>query len=200
MENELLFSEKQRFKQWWLWAILIGVNALMLSLVFTQIVNGRIIGDKPATNSQLITGAAISLLITIFILSIRLDTQIKTDGIYVKFFPLQTSFRFFTWNSLQKCYVRKYSPIAEYGGWGWRLGLFGKGVCYNISGNQGLQLVFMNGKKLLIGTQKPEAVTEVVKKCFLQQIRKKGRFLFFTFRLPISVTSYLPVFSKHFSY
>ena len=118
MENELLFSEKQRFKQWWLWAILIGVNALMLSLVFTQIVNGRIIGDKPATNSQLITGAAISLLITIFILSIRLDTQIKTDGIYVKFFPLQTSFRFFTWNSLQKCYVRKYSPIAEYGGWG----------------------------------------------------------------------------------
>jgi hypothetical protein len=168
MENGVLFSEKQRFKQWWIWTILIGVNTLMLSFVFIQVVKGKIIGDYPATNGQLITAAGISLLITFFILSFRLDTQIKTDGIYVKLSPLQTSFRFFPWNSLQKCYVRKYSPIAEYGGWGWRFGLFGKGVCYNISGNQGLQLEFMNGKKLLIGTQKPKAVSEVVNKYFLQ--------------------------------
>lgn len=164
MENKLLFSEKQRFKKWWIWMILIGVNTLMLSLVFTQVVNGRIIGDNPASNGQLVAAAAISLLITFFILSFRLDTQIKTDGIYVKLFPFQTSFRFFPWNSLQKCYVRKYSPIGEYGGWGWRLGLFGKGTCYNISGNEGLQLEFTNGKKLLIGTQKPEELSGVIEK------------------------------------
>jgi hypothetical protein len=69
---------------------------------------------------------------------------------------------------LIKCYVRKYNAIAEYGGWGWRLGLFGKGTAYNISGNEGLQLEFINGKKLLIGTQKLEALSGIVEKYFLQ--------------------------------
>jgi hypothetical protein len=134
----------------------------MIYGVFTQVINGHTFGEKPASNSQLLIGAALSLLISIFVLSFRLDTQIKTDGIYVRLFPLQLTYRFFSWKSLLKCYVRKYNAIAEYGGWGLRLGLFGKGRAYNISGNEGLQLEFTNGKKLLIGTQKPEELQEVI--------------------------------------
>jgi hypothetical protein len=134
----------------------------MIYGVFTQVINGHTFGDKPASNSQLLIGAALSLFISIFVLSFRLDTQIKNDGIYVRLFPLQLSFKFFPWNSLLKYYVRKYNAITEYGGWGWRLGLFGKGTAYNISGNEGLQLEFTNGKKLLIGTQKPEELQEVI--------------------------------------
>jgi hypothetical protein len=168
MNNEVLFSETQRFKQWWLWILLIGINGLMIYGVFTQVINGHTFGEKPASNSQLLIGAALSLLISIFVLSFRLDTQIKTDGIYVRLFPLQLSYRFFSWKSLLKCYVRKYNAIAEYGGWGLRLGLFGKGRAYNISGDEGLQLEFTNGKKLLIGTQKPQELTEVIEEYFLQ--------------------------------
>lgn len=164
MDDEILFSETQKFKQWWVWMILIAVNVLMLYAVFAQVTSGQTFGDKPASNSQILTGAAISLLITILVLSFRLDTQIKQDGIYVRLFPLQFSYRFYPWNSLIKCYVRTYNPIAEYGGWGLRLGLFGKGTAYNISGNQGLQLEFTNGKKLLIGTQKPQELSEVIKR------------------------------------
>lgn len=168
MNNEILFSETQRFKQWWLWILLIGINGLMIYGVFTQVINGHTFGEKPASNSQLLIGAALSLLISIFVLSFRLDTQIKTDGIYVRLFPLQLTYRFFSWKSLLKCYVRKYNAIAEYGGWGLRLGLFGKGRAYNISGDEGLQLEFTNGKKLLIGTQKPQELTEVIEEYFLQ--------------------------------
>lgn len=168
MNNEVLFSETQRFKQWWLWILLIGINGLMIYGVFTQVINGHTFGEKPASNSQLLIGAALSLLISIFVLSFRLDTQIKTDGIYVRLFPLQLTYRFFSWKSLLKCYVRKYNAIAEYGGWGLRLGLFGKGRAYNISGDEGLQLEFTNGKKLLIGTQKPQELTEVIEEYFLQ--------------------------------
>lgn len=168
MDNQILFSETQRFKQWWLWILLIGINGLMIYGVFEQVINGQTFGDKPAGDSQLLMGAALSLLISIFVLSFRLDTQIKQDGIYVRLFPLQLSFKFFSWNSLLKCYVRKYNAITEYGGWGWRLGLFGKGTAYNISGNEGLQLEFSNGKKLLIGTQKPEELQEVINRFWLQ--------------------------------
>ena len=168
MNKEISFSETQRFKQWWLWVILIGVNALMFYGLITQVVNGNTFGNNPATNNQLLIGTGVSLVITFFILSFQLETQIKKNGIYVRLFPLQISYRFFSWNSLLKCYVKKYNPIKEYGGWGLRFGLFGKGTAYNISGDEGLQLEFTNGKKLLIGTQKPEELSEAINKHFLQ--------------------------------
>jgi hypothetical protein len=168
MNTEILFSETQRFKQWWLWILLMGINALMLYAVFVQVVNGNTFGDKPASNTQLLIGAGLSLLITFFVLSFHLDTQIKNEGIYVRLFPLQISYRFFPWDSLLKCYVRKYDPIREYGGWGFRLGLFGRGPAYNISGDEGLQLEFTNGKKLLIGTQKPAELSEAINNYFPQ--------------------------------
>ena len=129
MKKEILFSETQRFRQWWLWILLLGINALMLYGVYMQVINGQQFGDKPAGNTQLLIGSGISLLVTIFILSIRLDTLVKEDGIYVRFFPIQLSFRFFPWANLTECYVRKYNPIAEYGGWGLTVGAFWKRNC-----------------------------------------------------------------------
>ena len=65
---------------------------------------------------------------------------------------------------LTKSFVRQYSPLTEYGGWGLRLGLFGKGTAYNVSGNKGLQLEFTDKKKLLIGTNKPDELSETLNK------------------------------------
>ena len=61
-------------------------------------------------------------------------------------------------------YVRQYSPLLEYGGWGMRIGLFGKGKAWNISGDKGLQLEFTNQKKLLIGTNQPEELAATLEK------------------------------------
>ena len=162
MDTKILFSETQKFKQWWLWILLIGINAVMFYGVYVQVIQGQPFGDKPASNTSLLIGCGISLLITILVLNFRLDTQVKNDGIYVRLFPLQLSFKFFPWNNLSECFVREYNPVAEYGGWGLRLGLFGKGTAYNISGNKGLELQFNNNKKLLIGTQKPEELQQVI--------------------------------------
>ena len=63
---------------------------------------------------------------------------------------------FIAWDQLDECYLRTYSPLGEYGGWGIKYGLGGAGKVYNVSGNQGLQLVFKDGARLLIGTKKPQ--------------------------------------------
>ena len=160
MDNEILFSETQRFRQWWLWILLIGSNVFTFYGAYKQVINGHTFGDKPASNTELLISTGITLLTTILFLIIRLDTQIKKDGVYVKFFPLHLKFRHYSCTQLSKCYVRKYSPMGEFGGWGLRFGFGGK--AYNISGNQGLQLEFTNNKKLLIGTQKPEELTEAL--------------------------------------
>ena len=81
---------------------------------------------------------------------------------YIRFFPFHLKFKFYPWDSIRKSYLRQYSPLGEYGGWGLRIGLFGKGTAYNVSGNWGLQLEFTNKKKLLIGTVRPEELSSTL--------------------------------------
>ncbi|OJX55674.1 MAG: hypothetical protein BGO88_01795 [Flavobacterium sp. 38-13] len=164
MADEILFTERQRFRQWWLWFILLGINGLFLFGVIKQVVGGEPYGDKPMSNTGLIITTALTVFLTFLFVSFRLETIIRKDGIYVRFFPFHLKFRHYAWETLTKCYVRQYAPIAEYGGWGLRYGFMGKGKALNVSGNKGLQLEFTDNKKLLIGTNKPDELTEILKK------------------------------------
>ena len=158
MENSILFSEKQRFTQWWLVLILALVNILIFSILIVELTSKPIGGAKLISAQVVVVVCLLSVAISSSIFLIQLQTTIETDGIYVRFLPFQKDYRHIQWNELSKYYVRTYNPITEYGGWGYRLGLFGKGKAYNVAGNKGLQLEFNDGKKLLIGTQKPEAL------------------------------------------
>ncbi|MDH4091745.1 MAG: DUF6141 family protein [Cyclobacteriaceae bacterium] len=164
MDNEILFTERQRFSQWWLWIILIGINGLFLFGVFKQLVLGQQFGSKPMSNMGLLFAWGLTLLLTILFNTFRLDTQIRKDGIYVRFFPVHLSFRHYAWDKIKKSFIRQYSPIGEYGGWGLRLGIFGSGRAFNVSGDKGLQLEFFDDRKLLIGTAKPDQLNEILTK------------------------------------
>jgi hypothetical protein len=72
----------------------------------------------------------------------------------VKFFPIHQKWYHFSWDEIDKYEKIEYRPILEYGGWGIRIGIHGK--AYNVSGNRGIRLVFSTGKRLLIGTQRPD--------------------------------------------
>ena len=158
MNISILYSKKQRFTQWWLVLILALVNLLILSILIVELTSKPIGGAKPISAQFVVVVCLLSVAISSSIFLFQLQTTIKTDGIYVRFLPFQKDYRHIQWNELSKYYVRTYNPITEYGGWGYRLGLFGKGKAYNVAGNKGLQLEFNDGKKLLIGTQKPEAL------------------------------------------
>jgi len=150
MEGKILFSEKQRFNQWWLWAILIGINLLFLSVAIFQ------------PNIILALSFVFTLILTLLFLIFRLETHISGEKIYVRLYPLQLKYKEYKWGEISKCSIRQYSPIGEYGGWGLRG--FNKNKAMNISGNQGLQLDFINNNKLLIGTNKTKEMTEALEK------------------------------------
>jgi hypothetical protein len=85
----------------------------------------------------------------------QLETHIRQDGVCVRFSPLNWKFKQHGWDTIAQAYVRTYNPVGEYGGWGYRYS-FRNGKAYNITGNQGIQLVFKDGSKLLVGTQQPK--------------------------------------------
>ncbi len=157
-----MFSETQRFKQIWLWIILLGINGLFIFGLTKQVILGKQFGDNPLSNWGLIIVTTLIFLFSLLFLNLKLDTYIKTDGIYVRFFPLHFNYKYFSWDSINQSFVRQYNPIGEYGGWGIRG--FGKNRALNISGNKGIQLIKKDGSRLLIGTKKADEVTEILKK------------------------------------
>lgn len=161
MESEVLFSEKQRF-QWWVMVLFIVVNGLILTGIYFKLQNDAAIASDVANNSSVIVVACVGIIFTFIFFLFRLDTQIKANGIYVRFWPLRFKYRHYSWENLGKIYIREYSPLGEYGGWGIRYSISGAGKAYNISGKIGLQLEFTTGKKVLIGTQKGEEIKEIL--------------------------------------
>lgn len=163
MNTETLFSEKQRFTQIWVWLLLFSINWIF----FGPFIKEELFPDPPFIdkvyqfNTDFYIGATIIMLTNIFFIIIKLETKIKADGIYVRFFPIHLSFKFYTWEDLDQCFIREYRPLFDYAGWGFR-GTQKKRVL-SVSGNKGIQLVMKDGTKLLIGTKKPDEVTEILK-------------------------------------
>src|SRR3989338_1458457 len=133
MDSPVLFSEKQRFKQWWFWLILFAVNAIFLIGVVQQVILGKQFGDKPMSDTGLCIVAGIFLAITLILSFSQLHTIITREGIVVRLIPFHFGFKRYTWDQFSKVYVREYSPLTEYGGWGLRYSILGYGKKYRFT-------------------------------------------------------------------
>lgn len=158
------FREVQRFRVKWAWAGVIAINGLFLYAIIQQVVLGKPFGNKPASDLVLILLEIIPLLLLFFILSIRLNTTYDEKGIHYRFKPFQFKTTTIEWHELADAYLRPYSSLYEYGGWGIRYGSKKTGNAINTSGscNTGLQLLFKNGKLLLIGTKDPDGIKKIL--------------------------------------
>jgi hypothetical protein len=72
---------------------------------------------------------------------------------------------------IEKYEFRTYNAHREFGGHGIKR-KFRRGAAYTVSGKEGLQLFFTDGKKLLIGTQRKLAFEYAMKK--LMDVESKG--------------------------
>jgi Family of unknown function (DUF6141) len=154
MNSAVLFREVQRFRQWWLWLV-IAVGPLMIWWAgYRQLTLRAHFGRNPTPDGLLLAlWLLIGIGLPLLFYSSKLTSEVRTDGIYIRFFPFHVSFQRFPFDSIKHYEARTYRPIVEYGGWGIRYGWQGK--AYNVSGNRGIQLELDDGKRILIGTQHP---------------------------------------------
>jgi hypothetical protein len=165
-EKDLIFHEVQTFGSM-LRRLLILFMAV--SIVIFAIGLWETITNPKTTNIFVptllsIIAMAIPIAVTVLFFILKLETEVRSDGLYVRFYPFHIRYRKFTPQDLAGHYSRTYKPIREYGGWGIRCSFTGKGKAYNVMGNKGVQLVLTNGKKLLIGSQKPDDLAAAIDK------------------------------------
>ena len=161
-EEEILFYEKQKFNPWIRVIIFISTCGIFVSGLFVQLVLQQPFGSKPLSNGGHVLGLLFALLFSGFFESMKLETVITRQSVSVRFFPFIIKWRVFRWDQMQQVSVRTYEPLFEYGGWGVKG--FGDNLALNVAGNEGLQLVYENGKRLLIGTQKRSELEEVLRR------------------------------------
>jgi hypothetical protein len=170
-EGELLIEEVQPWGSAWAGPLLFLSGVALIGffgyLLVTQLVFGHPVGGRPAPDSvlALLGGMMILIGVALLLLSLggKLVTEVRSDALYVQHYPL-TRRHCFPYGEIASCEARTYRPIREYGGWGVRYGLGGRGKAYNVSGNEGVQLVFASGKRLLIGSKRAGEVAQAIVK------------------------------------
>lgn len=160
MKSEIVFEERQCFaergiRNFFLVLACFFMASILIRLFFVTV------EEDDFVMGVLIAGLLISAILSLF-LSNCLITQITIDGIYVRFPPFMPSEQEFLWKDIQEVYIIKYKPITQYGGWGIRIGPYGR--AFNISSTTGLQVIFKDNSRLLIGTRQPEKLIAVLRK------------------------------------
>ena len=157
-----VFKEEQLFRQTWLIALLI-ISLIAPIIIVTIDYNKE---DSTMSTNKYVFTILFMILILLPIFFFKLKTRIDEKGIHYQFFPIHFSFKTIQWNEIEKAHVRNYDAITEFGGWGFKGGMFWNkknGKAINVSGDIGIQLKLKTGKKLLIGTQKKEDASRVLK-------------------------------------
>ncbi|HWJ92568.1 MAG TPA: hypothetical protein VNR87_15730 [Flavisolibacter sp.] len=133
-------------------------GAVILAVLAFHII--RLKGRIDESDTLLFIGSGLCLLIAIAT-GMRMVTQIRTDGVYVKFPPFQPGFSRFIWENIQDIEVRKFNALSEFNGWGIKYGLSGKG--YVVAGDTGIQLILRDHSRVLISTHKAAEVIQVLR-------------------------------------
>lgn len=149
-----MYREVQKFNQWWLWMILLGIFILNMYVIYTQLMLGVPVGSQPMSDGMFIVYCVFTFGLIALFFVMKLITEIDEKGIRMYFYPFVK--KELRWRDIQKAEVIQYGFV---GGWGIRMWT-PYGTVYNIRGNKGLALELSNGSKFLIGTQQEEVLRE----------------------------------------
>jgi hypothetical protein len=140
MTQEPLFRETQRMRQPWIWALLALTSVPVL--VFSSVV-----------------GLIVILTVAAFIYSIQLNTEVRMDGIYVRFAPIHRSFRRLPFDQIEQVERTEFG-VLTYGGIGirWIPGT----VAYMTALGSGIKIDRENAKSVVIGSQQTSALLETI--------------------------------------
>jgi hypothetical protein len=152
-----VYREEQLFA-WWVYA------PLVLMVLGAGLVPALRPDSGPAAHArswslEVPLALAVGLVLpTVLIVGVlRMTTEVRPGELRVWFGWIPTYRRAVVLDAVKRLEVVRYRPIADYGFWGIRHGRDGERVL-SARGDRGVRLHFADGSRLLIGSQRPEAL------------------------------------------
>lgn len=145
------FVEIQKFDQWYIWVVPIFALGLWTFAFIKQIIFQIPVGDRPASDLEIMLIGLIPISIIALFRFIKLTTEIDGNLLSVCLFPFCS----------KKVSIASIESIEfltyKFLGFGCRLGTE-YGTVFNVKGNQGFQILTKNGDRFLVGTQKSDEI------------------------------------------
>jgi hypothetical protein len=164
-----LFFEKQALPRW---IVIIIMPGLIISLVVVGALlysNGvKIDAGKGDLAEQKELWQSLWIIVGVneftlwFVLLIKFIITVTIDSIKISYLPFVRK-KIINSPDIESCEPITYSPLGDAGGYGVKSSKkYGK--VYNANGNKGIFIRLKTGKKLLIGTQRQDALLYAIKK------------------------------------
>lgn len=149
MATKVSFREVQQYRQPWLWALL-SVRPLL-----------ALVGLARGTRSkrEVAREVAATVGVGLLVWTARLTTEVRDDGVYVRFEPFHREFKRIPFDDIVSFEGAGYSPL-RFGGWGYR---WTPGTtAYTVSGRSGVSFERASGKSLYVGSNRPDELIGAV--------------------------------------
>jgi len=156
MVTSPVFAERQWLVRHW-WPLLL-LPALLVPLVMW-------LAPKHGTPPGWWVFALFGLVMAL-VAGLVLDVRLDATGAYYRLLPLQWRWQHVAWPEVARAYLRRYDPLSEYGGWG--IKGTARNRAYNIANDEGLQLELRDGRRVLLGTQRPTELAQALAQLPLQ--------------------------------
>lgn len=158
--NAPLYHEEQRFRQWWVWALIVAPAALAWWPFIQQIIGGEPVGQNPAPDWAVwVLWLLIGLALPFLFGRIRLVIEVTNEQVSIRYWPF--SRRAIALTDIQQVQARQYNAVKEYGGWGVK-GWSKDKMAYNVSGDRGVELTLKDGRRIMLGSQRAEELAGAI--------------------------------------
>ena len=160
--SPLLFHEIQHFRMWMFWVPIAVVTGLVWYEFYQQIIRDNPAGSQPLPDwAAWVLALVFGLGLPLAGYLLRLITVVSSRDIYMRVFPFRGSH--IALKDVVEAEAREYSGQREYGGFGVRVSARA-GKAYTAYGTMGVQLWTTREERILIGTQRPEELIDVLRK------------------------------------
>jgi hypothetical protein len=160
----VVYREEQNF-DWWAYAVVVVVELALWFAVascFEKAPNHAaptLLGSLERPLGLVLLALPVAILVGL----LRMTTEVTPGVARVWFGWIPTYRRVVPIGTIQRLEVVSYRPLADYWGWGIRSGRDGERVL-NARGNRGVRLYLFDGSRLLIGSQRPEALALAIER------------------------------------
>ncbi|RDV81709.1 DUF6141 family protein [Ammonifex thiophilus] len=155
-KGRTLFREVQRMPGWLLLLLL-----FLAAVFWIMMLQFFVLSHDPPEYVTPVLWLVFGVIFPLVLGTAYLETVVQEGALYFRYFPYHLSYRCIPFSRLAKSRVRIFDPFGELGRWGiWWWGA--DGVAYTVTGNQGVELFLTDGKVVLLGSQRPEELQQVL--------------------------------------